>query len=513
MVIFNGVEETFYGLTTKDISKSVLAPVENRFIRKTAADGSFDFGSFLGNRVLSITFQDVTSQTKTELYNNMLQVAAWLYPLDKESKRLEITGECGEDGKYYIAKVDGDTVLEEILEYGMVTVNFVCVDPYKKANDQNFMAGAVLDRNSTAWQDVTEVAANQPRYYPAGPNNGLMIEEGVTNFVFNSLFITPAAGIPAAYAVSSSNATGSHDTTAGTYTATMASSSASGAFFGIKEPGGGQHLIANTTDIIAASVYAQVITGPVQAQISLYYLDTGFSTLPTLTLQTSSTNRIRFVFENNNQATQRVIGIGLEAYAVTSGDTGVVEFSKPMLEVNNSGGYAHTFQDQGTPRLDENVLIETGPLVPNNPFYLGITIYPNWGKTDLQGNTIQRRALILYKDGNNRAGIFWNAGLEQWECFMFTDGLLTIAIAPVVLFNAGDQIKLYMLREASQYKIFVKVNSDPTLESGYTTDTRANPIYNTLFIGSQNYTEYLNAVVKDVVFNDTDPTPNPLDYI
>ena len=518
MVFFNEVEETFFGLTTKYITKSILAPVENRFIRKTAADGSFDFGSFLGNRLISITFQDVTSTTKTELYNNMLQIAAWLYPLDKLSKKLQIVGEeCGEDGKYYIAKVDGESVLEEVLEYGVFTITFVCVDPYKKSNDQNFLAGVVFDRNSTAWQDVTELAVDQPRFYPIGSVSGLMIEEGVTNQVWKSDFATSFGGIPDDYSESAANATGSHDTTAGVYTATMANSTANGAYFGMAATDGLRFSIPNTTDRIAASAYVQVTLGLLLAQISLYFLDTAYNPLPTLSIQIGSSSRIRFVFENQNQATQQVVGIGLEAYATISGNTGAVEFSKPMIEVNNINGSAHTYQEAitlgDTPRLDENVLLNIGPITPNNPFYLAITIFPNWGKTDLQGDVTRRSALILHKDVYNRAGIFWNANLEQWEAFMLTEGLITYVIAPVVSFNAGDQIKLYMLRESTQYKLLIKVNSDPTLDSGYTTDTRGNPIYNTLFIGSQNYTEYINAIVKDVIYNDTDPSPDPTDYI
>ena len=118
MIEFNGIDETTYGLTVKSIKKSLMADVENRFVRKTAGDGSFDFGSFFGNFILEIEFQDKTSTTRAELYQNMLNISAWLYPLDKQSKILTLTGACGEGGLYHLAKVDGATDIETILEYG-----------------------------------------------------------------------------------------------------------------------------------------------------------------------------------------------------------------------------------------------------------------------------------------------------------------------------------------------------------------------------------------------------------
>ena len=141
MITFNGVTETSFGLTVKNLRKTVLPPIENRIIRKTASDGSFEFGSFFGNRVIEITFQDKKSTTRKELYRNMLQIAKWLYPSDKASKQLYITDggcECGEDGLYYMAKLDANTNLEEILNYGSFTAQFMCYDPFKFGSQNNF---------------------------------------------------------------------------------------------------------------------------------------------------------------------------------------------------------------------------------------------------------------------------------------------------------------------------------------------------------------------------------------
>lgn len=138
MIEFNGITELSFGLTVKNIRKTVLPPIENRFVRKVASDGSFDFGSFFGNRVIEITFQDKTSITRKELYENMVLIAQWLYPPDKETKKLEILDDCcscGENDLFYMAKVDGQTNLEEILEYGFFTAIFVAPDPFKFADD------------------------------------------------------------------------------------------------------------------------------------------------------------------------------------------------------------------------------------------------------------------------------------------------------------------------------------------------------------------------------------------
>jgi phage-related protein len=132
MIEFNGVDETTFGLTVKNITKSAMAPIENRIIRKTAGDGSFNFGSYFGNYEILVEFHDKVSPTPLAFFNNMLNINAWLYPLDKQAKVLTLTGAWGEGGLYHLAKVEGSTDISTILEYGKFEVLFVCTDPFKK---------------------------------------------------------------------------------------------------------------------------------------------------------------------------------------------------------------------------------------------------------------------------------------------------------------------------------------------------------------------------------------------
>lgn len=512
MIEFNGVDETTFGLTVKSIKKSLMADIENRFVRKTAGDGSFDFGSFFGNYLLEIEFQDKTSSTRLELYENMLNISAWLYPLDKQSKILTLTGECGEGGLYHIAKLDGGTDIETILEYGKFTAMFVCADPYKKSPSKGFGTGVNFSRASTAYNDAGIVDINVIRYYLRGATYGIMIEEGVNNFVFNSLFATPTAGIPSQYSARVLNATGTHDTTAGLYTSTMLTSTANGAYFGIYEPGGAQHLIALTTDRISGGVYTRVVSGTVLSKMTWNFLDTGFGPLPALTVTTASTTTIRLVNLNQNQATQRVIGIDLTAYAVTSGDVGVVEFSKPMLEYN--GTYLHTYQDTPTTRLGEVMQVEVATSqVPTNPFALALTIFPLWADTSVQGDTINRVVVELWEDATNFIRINWDSTLEQFVAVVTIGGVSVTATAPATAFVVDDEIKLYLLKEATQFKLYIRVNAGAIFDSGYVADARANPAISTIFIGSEpTSVKFINAVVKDLLFDDEN-APTPLTYL
>lgn len=512
MIEFNGIDETTFGLTVKSIKKSLMADIENRFVRKTAGDGSFDFGSFFGNFILEIEFQDKESTTRLELYENMLNISAWLYPLDKQSKILTLTGECGEGGLYHIAKLDGATEIETILEYGKFTAIFVCADPYKKSPSKGFGTGVNFTRASTAYNDAGIVDINIIRYYLRGLDYGVMIEDGVNNFVYNSLFATPTLGIPSQYGAKVLNATGTHDTTAGLYTATVATSTANGAYFGIYEPGGAQHLIPLTTDRISGGVLTRVVSGTVLSKMQWNFLDTGFGVLPSLSITTASTTTIRLILENQNQATQGVIGMELTAYATTAGDVGVVEFSKPMLEFN--GTFLHTFQDTTTTREPEVMQVAVAESqAPTAPFALALTIFPNWAKTSLQGDTVDRVVVELWEDATNFIRINWNSTSEQFVAVVTIGGVSVTASAPVTAFNANDEIKLYLLKEATQFKLYIRVAGGTIFDSGYIADTRTNPAISTIFIGSEpSNVKFINAVVKDLLFDDEN-TPIPLNYL
>lgn len=116
------------GLKIKDISRSVLAPVQNRFLQQNNTDRIYDFGSNFGANVINITFHVKGQTTKIGLQNILRAAAAWLFPLDKQAKKLELDQD---GGLYYMAKVDGSTDLTEILSYGYFTVSFICLIPYK----------------------------------------------------------------------------------------------------------------------------------------------------------------------------------------------------------------------------------------------------------------------------------------------------------------------------------------------------------------------------------------------
>jgi predicted phage tail component-like protein len=311
------------GLTVKDIKKSILPPVNNRLVNKTAGDGSFDFGSNFGNRTIDITFQDKISLTKNELYNKTLLVAAWLYPLDKLAKKLEIqdgTNYMGENGLYYMAKVDGETDLDEILEYGTFTVSFICSDPFHYGLEETFNNNLIIDRNSTGYDGSWAlIAANLPRYFPA-----------TMNIINNSAFLLPAAGIPQGYQNTASSATGSHSTTAGVYQSTMLTSTGLNGHFGINC----LNLAVKSTDVISASVYSRVVFGTANVVMKLYFLDAAGATLGNFQVQSTSTTFTRIQILNKSFVNQAFVFLLIESIATVIGYTGQVEFYSPQIERN-----------------------------------------------------------------------------------------------------------------------------------------------------------------------------------
>jgi hypothetical protein len=118
----------------------------------------------------------------------------------------------------------------------------------------------------------------------------------------------------------------------------------------------------------------------------------------------------------------------------------------------------------------------------------------------------------LWENATNYIKINWDSATEGFIATVNIAGSPITASAPVTSFIAGDMVKLYLLKEATQFKLYIRVNTGTIYNSGYIADARTNPAISTLYIGSEPGTKYINAIVKDLLFDDQN-APTPLTYL
>ncbi len=179
---FNGIDSKTY-LTVNTVRQSILPPVTSKMVSVPKRAGALDFGTELGVRHIEIAVT-VKAASWEELRTKARQMADWLYQDDL--KPLVFSDELD---KTYLARVAGETDIEEIVFSGQGTLLFLCPEP--------FAAGQMVDqlvavakpeptftRASGAYlDDGTAYAVNQPRYIAGQHGQAVKIEEGTTNLL------------------------------------------------------------------------------------------------------------------------------------------------------------------------------------------------------------------------------------------------------------------------------------------------------------------------------------------
>ncbi|KAB2328924.1 hypothetical protein F7731_23510 [Cytobacillus depressus] len=105
------------------VYRSLLPPVDNDLVEVPGRPGAYHRKTKLG--VLEFNFQIRIRQKNVRALNDAKRtIAEWLYSENPEKLVLE-----KEPDKYYLAKLDGNTDLEEIVKIGKGTLKFICPDP------------------------------------------------------------------------------------------------------------------------------------------------------------------------------------------------------------------------------------------------------------------------------------------------------------------------------------------------------------------------------------------------
>jgi predicted phage tail component-like protein len=464
MISFNGITDTTMGLTVKNIERTVLPPVSNRMVTRSGVDGAINFGSDLGVREFVIEFQSKETLTLEELQDKRREVAAWLFP-DREEHELTFDDE---PDKYYLVKVEGDTDLEQIIEYGSFEATFVCTDNDAiSTTEYGTHPITLFTRDSTAYNiDYSSVAVDEPRYY----NDGVIVEQEVTNDMANASWVSTSGLMPDGFSEFASNAAGTHATSGSKYTATITSSTADDGFFGTRETPGSWHLFGASTGY-SAFVLARVVSGNVKARLKLNVLDSGYSTYYT-TEETTSTSFVVLRIESQTVGTDAGVGIGVEAVAITSGDTGVCEFIFPQLEVTSP--YNNLWYISDTKEQDDLTFMLSEPLPEMADWSFGITYQSLFKSVSPMGSALDAGIFCLYGDANNYISISWNSAISRFFVQATFGGASTQSNMSAT-FDKYDEIK-YIIRRLNGVWLSLQVNvNDVPQSTGMIYDTRSLP--------------------------------------
>jgi predicted phage tail component-like protein len=129
---FKGISSSQYFVVEK-IIRSILPPVSTSLVKVPGKPGAHPQKSELGVGKISCVIR-LRSENITDLNVLKRDVAAWLYSAEEEELILE-----KEPDKYYMAKLDGETDLDEIVRVGKGQINFICPDPLAYGDEHTFV--------------------------------------------------------------------------------------------------------------------------------------------------------------------------------------------------------------------------------------------------------------------------------------------------------------------------------------------------------------------------------------
>lgn len=450
MITFRGITETSLGLTVKDIKRAVLPPVKNRLVTRSGVDGSIDMGSDLGEREFVVTFQSKESLTLDSLQNVRRAVAEWLFPEDRESHQLEFDDE---PTLYYWAKVDGNTDINQILEYGSFEVKFICTEIEAFKNDSKGQTPIILfKRESTAYgTDYAIVAENEPRY----SGDGVIIEQEVTNNAHNAKLTSGTGGLPDQYETYSGlGGVGTITTAANKSTIEITTSTQAGSWAGMREASGTWHVFGSSS-YYSSMVLCRVTSGNVKARMKLHVLDSGFSTY-WKTVETTSTDWIVIRLQDESVGTDYAVGIGFETVSIGSGDLGTAEFIFPQLEVTSR--HNNIWYETGT-KLIDGASYRTPAAIPNDEDWsIGILVQPLWDSAGVQASYRNAGVWSFLYDNDNYIDLEWEHVTGQFRMYISIGGSILYAESNGPSFSTLNSIRLLLERTGDYYTLSMNVN-------------------------------------------------------
>lgn len=119
-------------LKVKAVHRSILPSINQNVVEVNGRPGAIDFGNEIGSTLIELDVM-IEAGALNSLPPLLRQLAEYLYT--DEAVKLVIDDE---PDKYYMAKLTGDTDIEEILYIGEGTISFICYDPFAHGEELTF---------------------------------------------------------------------------------------------------------------------------------------------------------------------------------------------------------------------------------------------------------------------------------------------------------------------------------------------------------------------------------------
>jgi predicted phage tail component-like protein len=127
MLNFAGVDIPSF-VKVKRVGFSILPPISNNLLTIKGRAGAYNFGKDVGVRKISVDIA-IVAPNPNQVMQYATELAEWLFHEDEQPLII-----ADEPNVIYYATVDGETDIDEILNVGEGTIEFICTRPYKYSN-------------------------------------------------------------------------------------------------------------------------------------------------------------------------------------------------------------------------------------------------------------------------------------------------------------------------------------------------------------------------------------------
>lgn len=123
MFIFNGKHASEFNIKVISVWRNILPTLSSRLVEIPNGIGAYDFGTTMDAKTITVEIFIETGGSN-EVAKNLRGIAEWLY-----SEKLAPLIFDDEPDKTYMARISGDSEIEEIFKYGKGELQFLCPNP------------------------------------------------------------------------------------------------------------------------------------------------------------------------------------------------------------------------------------------------------------------------------------------------------------------------------------------------------------------------------------------------
>lgn len=131
MFTFNGKHASEFDILVHSVGRDILPPLQARLVEIPNGVGSYDFGTYLEKRTISVNIS-IQSEGINKVAAKLRSVAQWLY-----TEGLVDLSFDDEPEKTYKARLDGNSDVEEVVQLGRGTLTFLCPNPLAFGETKN----------------------------------------------------------------------------------------------------------------------------------------------------------------------------------------------------------------------------------------------------------------------------------------------------------------------------------------------------------------------------------------